>query len=434
MNYSPVPKPIARSPIVVLFLANLLGAVVGGLYFLAAARHLSLRDMGLYTAAISLQLIFASIVGGGLHVALVRLGAAHLRSGRRAEAAGLTLMSLLLCASLALLAAALARVTALLPPSWHLNLPTTVLLLATLWAGSRTVINCELGALLAEERYRRGAGLMLLNAGVGLAALSLTLATGPLTLTRLLTAHALGLTTTSLLGLFFLLPLWRAGVVLTRPLWRELLAYSRWPALCQGADSLQVHLAPFVVLAFASAAEAGLFGLGRYPAFVFALLLSSLYQYWLPAASRQVTHAQFSTFFRRQSRTAAVAGLLMVLSAVAAAPFLPLLGERFAAARLLFIVNALDFALLALTKPVDAVYHGLHRPQLELFRRLVRLPLIFALAYPMLLAYGVLGMAWAQVLSGGAALLVGLVLLDRELKALRDSEVLDSSDPDQALV
>jgi len=45
-------------------------------------------EHGLYTAAISLQMIFMSVVGGGLHVATVRLGAGSLARGKRAEVPG----------------------------------------------------------------------------------------------------------------------------------------------------------------------------------------------------------------------------------------------------------------------------------------------------------------------------------------------------------
>jgi len=230
------------------------------------------------------------------------------------------------------------------------------------------------------------------------------------------------------LGWPLLLPLWRGGVVLRKKLLRELLAYARWPALGFGADGLQNHLAPFLVMAWAGPVAAGLFGMGRYPAFVFGILTTALYQYWLPAASRQEGHAQFSTFFSRQFRLAALTGAGMIVCALAASPLFPRLGPNFAGAAFLFVVNSLDFALGVLTKPVDAVYHGLHKPQLELFRRLIRLPFIYGLAWFLVHQHGALGMAWAQVLSGLVALLLGLALLRHELRVLHLREAPELSD------
>jgi O-antigen/teichoic acid export membrane protein len=415
-------KSLHKSPLTALLFANLVGTVVGGLYFVVASRRLSLGDMGLYTAAISLQLIFTSIVGGGLHVATVRLGAGYLRRQRRPEAAGLVALSLLLTAALALLAAGLGLA---LSGTGILGLTSlrTALLLTAGWAGSRTLVNCELAGLLAQQRPRLGAGLMLLGALTGLLSLGAAVFGGPLTLTRLLLAHALGMGANALFGLLFLLPLGRAGVALRRDLLRELLTYARWPALSQGADALQAHLAPFLVIAWAGAAAAGLFALGRYPAFVFGVVTTALYQYWLPAASLQQGHAQFSGFFSRQIRLAAVMGVGMVLCALVASPLLSFLGPNFAGARLLFLVNALDFAAQVLTKPVDAVYHGLHKPQLELWRRLGRLPVMLALAVLLVPRYGALGMAWTQLASGLAALLLGAALLRSEFRVLLTQEV-----------
>lgn len=422
---------LLTSPVAVLLLANLVSTVVGGLYFLAASRSLSLADMGLYTVAISLQLLFSSIVGGGLHVATVRLGAEHLRHHRRAEAAGLVTFSLLLACAATLLAGGLSLAAEGLGLLRSHYLAFPFLLLVTVWAGSRTVVNCELGGLLAQQRLYLGAGLVLLGALTGLASLGAAMLGGPLTLTRLLQAHSLGVGASAFLGLSFLVPLWRTGLALRRSLLRELLTYARWPALCQGAESLQINLAPFLVIAWAGTTAAGLFSMGRYPAFVFGVVTVALYQYWLPAASRQNGHAQFSSFFRRQIRLAAFMGAAMVVCALAASPLLPLLGPSFAAAGLLFLINALDFAVLVLTKPVDAVYHGLRKPQLELLRRLGRLPFIVGLALLLVPSYGAMGMAWAQLGSALAVLLVGLWLLRRELRHLAVRESLELA-PEEA--
>src|SRR4029450_6478620 len=85
----------------------------------------------------------------------------------------------------------------------------------------------------------------------------------------------------------------------------------------------------------------------------------TLYQYWLPRAARQAAAGQVGHFLGRHMKLAGLVGLSMLLSALASCPLLPWLGPNFAAAIPLFVLSTLDFALVVLIRPIDAVYHGL---------------------------------------------------------------------------
>jgi O-antigen/teichoic acid export membrane protein len=209
--------------------------------------------------------------------------------------------------------------------------------------------------------------------------------------------------------------MWSFGVHFSKQQLLELMSYARWPALSHGTILLQSHLGPFVLMALAGSAQAGLFSLGRYPAFVFNVVAVSLYQHWLPAASRMEGQRPLVNFLGRQMRLAGLTGLGMLLCAVGLWPLIPLLSEKFSAAASLFVLSALDYALLVLLKPVVAVYHGLYKPHIELLLRLSCLPLLLGTALALTSRFGAWGMAWAQVLSSLTGLSLGFWLLWRQL-------------------
>jgi O-antigen/teichoic acid export membrane protein len=277
------------------------------------------------------------------------------------------------------------------------------------------VLDCVRSGLLAQQQFTRVALLMLLSAVTGLVSLAVTVLTGPLTLERMLLAHVVGLGTGAVAGFGLLAPLMRSGVRLSAARLRELLAYARWPGLSEGTRLLQVNLGPLALLTLAGSAEAGLFSLGRYPAYLFEVAAVSLYQYWLPTAIQERSPTDRVRFLIRQLRLAALLGLGMCLAAVAGRPLLPWLGENFAAGAHLFVLNAIDFALLLLIRPFDATFHGLHRPRLELLLRMATLPLLCAGALLLAPRFGAEGMVWAHVLTGLLALPLGIWLLRRAL-------------------
>lgn len=406
-------------PVVALFLSNLLGTAVGGLFFLSGSWAFDLEAMGLYGVAISAQSIFVGLVGTGLHVAIVRLACGRLAEGDRRGAAGVTTLGLLAALAVSLFFAGVAAGSIWLADA-PLLLPGFLLCVVVLWAGARSVLDGLLGGLLAEQRYLRASLLVTLTACTGLAALGIVWLRGPLTLGSLLHAHLLGLGASMLLGLGFLRDLWTAGPRLSWQTLKELIGYARWPSLSEGTGLLRAHLGPVLLLALAGPAEAGLFTLGRYPAFVFGTVAISLYRYWLPQAAAEAEQGGLTTFLWRQMRLAAVVGGAMLSGAVLLKPLLPWLGENFALAGTLFVLNTLDFVLNLLSKPIDAAFHGLRRPQLELLLKVLPLPVLLGASALWVPTLGAHGMAWAQVVASLTALLLGLLVLRR---ALRRSEL-----------
>jgi O-antigen/teichoic acid export membrane protein len=170
-----------------------------------------------------------------------------------------------------------------------------------------------------------------------------------------------------------------------------------------------------MLAAVATSDQIGLFSLARYPAFLFGMVAISLYQYWLPEVAREKGAENLIRFLKRQMRLAALVGIGMVLGAVAVRPVLPVLGANFAAAAPLFILCTLDFVVFLLVRPIESVYHGFHKPQLELVLRVVRLPLLVGLGLLLASQYGAVGMAWANLLSGAAVGGVAVWLLCRYL-------------------
>jgi O-antigen/teichoic acid export membrane protein len=170
-------------------------------------------------------------------------------------------------------------------------------------------------------------------------------------------------------------------------------------------------------VALAGPAQAGLFGLGRYPAFVFDVIAVSLYQYWLSKAVHVATGATMRAYLGRQLRLAGAIGLAMITGALVVQPLLPLLGENFAGAGRLFVLGAVDFAVVLLIRPVESVFHGLGRPRLELAQRCVTFPVLLVAAFLLVSRWGALGMAGAHIIASVLSLAVGLVLAVRALGA-----------------
>jgi O-antigen/teichoic acid export membrane protein len=187
--------------------------------------------------------------------------------------------------------------------------------------------------------------------------------------------------------------------------------------MSEGTRLLQTNLGPPILVSLAGATQAGLFGMGRYPAYVFDVIAVSLYQYWLAKAVQVPDQASMRGYIGRQLRLAGTLGIAMVASAFAVQPFLPLLGENFARAGLLFVLSSVDFALILLVRPMETVFHGLRRPRLELAQRTMSLPILFVAAWLLAPRWGAVGMAGAHISASVMSLAVGALLLRYALRS-----------------
>jgi O-antigen/teichoic acid export membrane protein len=396
--------------------------VIGGVFFLAASWSFDLAEMGRYALALTLQWVVAGLVGRALQVATVRLTVKVLAGPDPAAAGGVVVLAAMISAGLGLLAAG---------ACWGLGnvadillLPRGLLALVFLWAGARSVLDCLTAGLLAREQYSRSGLLVVLTATISLAALSGALLRGPLTLGSLLGAHALGMGASAVAATWWALPASRRWP--SRSQVGELLTYARWPALSEGLSLVQTDLGLLVVAMLAGAAQAGVFSVARYPAVVFGVVATSAYQYWLPTAARHVDSGTTTRFLMRQIRLAGLVASAMLLGALAVRPALPWLGANFAAAAPLFVLNAIDFALLVLMKPVTAMYHGLLKPHLELVWRAGVLPVLVGGAVLLVPRYGAAGMVWAQLVATTLGVGLGAWLLWRELHATTRGQILEA--------
>ncbi|HEX6316375.1 MAG TPA: hypothetical protein VFZ73_16005, partial [Gemmatimonadaceae bacterium] len=133
-----------------LLTGNLLGAAVGGVFFIVASRQLSLEGMGRYAVAISLQWVAFGLIGYGLGIATLRVTRDRLAAGDRQGAAGVVGYAIISAGSITLLVAAVAY--------WLLGALTSRIApgnaaLAILWAGCRAMLECSRSGLLAEQRF-----------------------------------------------------------------------------------------------------------------------------------------------------------------------------------------------------------------------------------------------------------------------------------------
>jgi O-antigen/teichoic acid export membrane protein len=404
----------AAKPVATLLAGNLLGAFVGGAFFLYASWNFDLAEMGRYSVAISIQWVVVGLLGSGLSTATIRLAAGHLKKGDRDAAANTVFGSLALVVLIGAAAVILLLLFDFLVAGEG-YLSGRFLALVALWAVARAIQDITRSGLLAQQRYTDAARITVLGAFTGACALFAVWKLGDLTFGRLLTAHVLGLGTAAVLGIFFLRDLgmsWGPRVPAT---WPALLRYARWPASSEGTRLLQANMGPLILVPLAGSGAAGLFGVARYPAYLFEVVAVSLYQYWLPEASLEGRDGNIGGYLRKQMLLASVIGLAMVLGAVICSPLLPLLGDNFAAAAPLFVLNAVDFAIFVLTRPIESVFHGLHKPYLELWPRLARIVLLAITAWLFVPAYGALGMVWAHVSTGVVALGLAGLLVWREL-------------------
>ena len=393
-----------------LLTGNLLGAAVGGAFFLTASSLLSLEDMGRYAVAISLQWVVFGLLGHGLGIATLRVARDRIAADDHQGAVGIVAYAAFTAASVALIAAAAAFGLIAIGPS---AFSPAMAALAILWAGCRAVLECTRSGLLAEQRFARSALLSVASGVSGLSALGLTLFTGELTVSRLLGAHVLGMFGGALAGFVLLLPLARHGLQLRGA--RQLFSYARWPSLSEGTRTLQVNLGAPLLVGLAGAAEGGLFGMARYPAFLFDVAAVTLYQYWLTRSVHVPGRAELLGYVRRHMRFAGVLGLAVVAAAIAVRPLLPLLGPNFANVGLLFVLCSIDFALILLVRPIESAYHGMARPRLELIQRCVALPTLLVAAFLLVSRWGAVGMVGAHISASVVSLIVGTALVHRAL-------------------
>ncbi|MBW2541930.1 MAG: lipopolysaccharide biosynthesis protein [Deltaproteobacteria bacterium] len=396
-----------------LLSGNLLGTFAGAVFFLTASWTLPIEQMGHYAVAISTQWIAVGLVGSGLSIATLRLAADRLGAGDLAGAAGVvsqsavtaltvTLVAVLVCWAIG---AAAPEITGPLPP------------LIAGWAGARSVIDCIRSGLLASQSFGRAALLMVGTAITGLTALAVAVMSGPLTLEHLLMAHVAGLSAGVLVAVGFSTPLLRDGIRFSRARQWELLRYARWPSLAEGTRLLQINIGPILLVTFSTSSEAGLFGVARYPAYIFDIISLSLYQYWLSTAVRR-PDTKLRGFLGSQLRLAAVIGALAVLVAFAVRPLLGLLGSPFVEAAPLFVLNVLDFAILLLVRPAESTYHGLRKPWLEWIQRGAVLPVLLLFGWLLGPRFGAQGMIWTQIMGGIAALVAAAFLLRGRLDSI----------------
>ena len=70
-------------PVMILLGSNFIGLLVGGCFFLNAAWKFDLSQMGIYSLAISIQVIVTGFIGNGLSVATVRLATDYIAADDR---------------------------------------------------------------------------------------------------------------------------------------------------------------------------------------------------------------------------------------------------------------------------------------------------------------------------------------------------------------
>ena len=401
-------------PLYIILGSNFFGLLIGGLFFLSAGWIFDLNEMGVYGLAASIQVIAVGFVGNGIGVATVRLASDYLTEGDYADAAGIVAYSFMIPAALSVLTAGICFVI-FKNPSESVLLNRGLLVPLVLWAGAASMLACLRSGLLAQRQYKMAGMLTIMSGVTGLISLSVVLLIAPLTVSRLLMAHMFGLGTSALLGLCFLKPLCREGITFSINLFLKLWRYARWPALSEGIRLFQANMGPLLLAAVAGSDQVGLFSLARYPALLFGMIAVSLYQYWLPEVTREKGADNLIRFLRRQMRLAGLAGACMLIGAVVFRPILPFLGTNFAAAAPLFILSTLDFVLFLLVRPIESVYHGLHKPQLELVLRVVRMPVLVGLGLILSSHYGAVGMVWANVLSGFSVMGIAIWLLCKYL-------------------
>jgi O-antigen/teichoic acid export membrane protein len=259
----------------------------------------------------------------------------------------------------------------------------------------------------------RAAILSGFTAASGLGALVIMVSTGAFTVVRLLEAHTAGLLIGALGSVTLLGPLARQGV--RRVSTRELFTYARWPALSEGTRLLQVNLGAPLLSLMAGAVQAGFFGLARYPAYLFDVVAVSLYQYWLSQAVHMTDATTMRSHLLIQFRIAALLGVALVAVALLALPFFTILGEAFASVGPLFLLCALDFAIVLFVRPIESAYHGLGRPRLELVQRGVALQVLAISALLLAPRWGAVGMVGAHIIASLASLACGAFLIQRAL-------------------
>jgi O-antigen/teichoic acid export membrane protein len=399
-------------PILLLLSGNFIGAAVGGTFFLVASQRFSLEQMGRYAVAISFQWVAFGLIGTGLAISTLRIARDRLALDDRAGAAGVV-ASATIAASLLTVIAAIASYAFLVFFGAALGIDPLLGVLAVLWAGARALLDCIRSGLLAQQDFRRTALLTSASAATGLAALVIAVSAEELTVIRLLGAHTTGLFFGALVSIPLLAPLGRGRM--RRDSTRAMLEYARWPSLSEGTRLLQSNLGAPLLVGLAGPVQAGLFGLGRYPAYVFDVVIVSLYQFWLARAVGVPDRTSMRGYVGRQLRWAGGLGLAMIAGAVLTLPIIPILGPDFARARPLFILSAIDFAIVVMIRPIETAFHGLSRPRLELIQRGIGLPILIIAALVLVPRWGAIGMAGAHLVASLTTLAFGALLLRNAL-------------------
>jgi O-antigen/teichoic acid export membrane protein len=331
----------------------------GFLFFMFAARWLSVVELGIFSACFSIISLLQYLSVSGVATSTIRFALEYQKKDaitgiQRAVTAGTVLFltyTVFFCGMLATgtflftaVSAQAEQITTLLWPT----LSVAVILLFNEFLTTQFSITLSQQKLAAVRLYISLLRFLLLAAFY---------AAGSLTFVNAL----ISLAGPSLLGIVFMFPEFNKYLIspfsISRNIYTALARYSLWQTISVSIAIICYNSGSMILFGFGKVEEAGLYGLALSLSFVFSVVQSALTTYFLPIGSR-ITPEEFPDILRRTSRLAFPIVIISLLSVLLMnLYFADIFGREKETAYLPFVLLSFGY-ILGYTFPLLTI--GLH--------------------------------------------------------------------------
>ena len=383
-----------------VFAGKMTGACLGFVMSLIVARWMGPEEFGLFSLFIVILIFGNDVLGDGLNPGVVRFYAMNRRTDPVKANAVLTnalALRILLGIPVVLLGVAVGVHFAERVSDSHAYVLPMVLGLvgsfgAALWSFNLSVWQ-------AREEFRIYGLMVALVNLLRVIGVPILLWIGSLSLVPIMGLHVFFYYACTAWGLWLLRP-HLSNFRLDKELLRELLRFSKWPAMASLFFILQVNLGVPVLNYVADAREAGLYGAGSSLLMGVDFLTVSLLTTLLPKVSQLTGLEQCRSYVKRSLPLYSVIAAALLPFLYFARPLvLALFGPAYESTIPIFQVLFIGTLGTLVTHPLYLVLYTLNRPQLfSLIQGLALLGWIIA-GFWLIPGYGALGAAWTTLIA-----------------------------------
>ncbi|HNV24746.1 MAG TPA: oligosaccharide flippase family protein [Nitrospira sp.] len=406
-----------------VFAGKMTGACLGFVMSLIVARWMGPEEFGLFSLFIVILIFGNDVLGDGLNPGVVRFYAMNRRTDPARATAVLTnalALRILLGIPIVLLGVAVGVHFAERASTSHAYVSPVMLGMvgsfgAALWSFNLSVWQAR------EEFGTYGLMVGLVNF-LRVIGVPILLWTGWLSLGPVMGLHVFFYYACTAWGLWLLRP-HLSNFKLDKELLRELLRFSKWPAMASLFFILQVNLGVPVLNYVADAREAGLYGAGSSLLMGVDFLTVSLLTTLLPKVSQLTGLEQCRSYVQRSFPVYAVIAVALLPFLYFARPLvLALFGPAYESTIPVFQILFIGTLGTLVTHPLYLVLYTMNRPHLfSLIQGSAFLGWIIA-GWFLIPGYGALGAAWTTLIARMLQSLAIVAILGHALGFLRSAK------------